>query len=125
MTDTTEDNRSAPIGEGNITSTPTDLARWIRQLLCGQAGLNANTITAMKTRSFSPSPYGWGLSSITGLGYGHNGADQGYLSLMRYDPDSDVTVVVYFNVWDMANLKTHQNDLLTQAALDARKAVGY
>ena len=25
---------------------------------------------------------------------------QGYMSLMLYDPASDVTVIVYMNVWD-------------------------
>jgi D-alanyl-D-alanine carboxypeptidase len=126
LTDVTQDNMSAHIGEGNITSTPADLARWVRLLMRGEAGLNADTVAAMKTLSFPGiSPYGLGIVYTTGLGYGHNGANQGYLSLMKYDPQTDVTVILYFNVWDLANLFTYQNTLLTQAAQNARGSVGY
>ena len=47
------------------------------------------------------------------------------MSLMLYDPSSDVTVIVYMNVWDVANLTTAELPLLSSAARDARAAVGY
>jgi D-alanyl-D-alanine carboxypeptidase len=125
--DVTESNVSANIGEGNIISTQADLARWIKRLITGQAGPNAASVAAMMT----PTPqsgsnnYGLGISYVPGLGYGHEGAHIGYLSLMDYDPTVDVTTILYFNVWDYANLQTDQGSLLRKAAKDARAAVGY
>jgi D-alanyl-D-alanine carboxypeptidase len=129
MTDATKDNMSLHIGEGNITSTPADLARWIRRLVRGEAGLNSATANEMTTPSAQSQKdgghYGLGISTVAGLGFGHSGANQGYLSLMVYDPAADVAVIAYFNVWDVANLMNAQSQLLMQAARDARAAVGY
>ena len=69
--------------------------------------------------------YGLGISQLSGLGYGHTGANQGYLSLMMHDPAADVTIIVYFNIWDTANLLTQQFSLMAKAGRDARAAVGY
>ena len=127
--DTTVSNMSANIGEGNIISTPCDLARWIKRLIKGQAGPNVSSVAAMETATPQSiahgANYGLGMIYEQGLGYGHNGAHAGYLSLMLYDPASDVTVIVYMNVWDFANLTTAELPLLSSAALDARAAVGY
>ncbi len=71
------------------------------------------------------SNYGLGITYTAGLGYGHEGAHIGYLSLMDYDHTTNVTTILYFNVWDYANLKTHQGTLLRKAAKGARAAVGY
>jgi D-alanyl-D-alanine carboxypeptidase len=125
MSDATQDNMSAHIGEGNITSTPADIARWVRRLIRGEAGPSAASVNAMKTPSGKSATYGLGISHVAGLGYGHTGANQGYLSLMVYDPEADVTSILYFNVWDSANLLTAQFALMTKAARDARAAVGY
>jgi D-alanyl-D-alanine carboxypeptidase len=125
--DVTESNMSANIAEGNIISTPANLARWIKRLITAQAGPNAASVTAMTT----PTPqsgsnnYGLGISYTAGLGYGHEGAHVGYLSLMDYDSTANVTTILYFNVWDYANLRTDQGTLLQKAAKDARAAVGY
>lgn len=127
--DVTEDNMSKHIGEGNITSTPADLARWVRRLLRGEAGLNSTAVSTMIT----PTPqsmkhkgiYGLGIQHISGLGYGHTGANQGYLSMMTYDPAADVTTIVYFNVWDIANLLTDQAAFMKKAGRDARTAAGF
>lgn len=125
--DETESNMSANIAEGNIISTPADLARWIKRLITGQAGLTNDSVAAM----IAPNPlsgtkrYGFGIYYEDGLGYGHTGAHVGYLSLMVYDPVAGVTTIVYFNVWDYDNLLTHQASLLLKAAREARAAVGY
>lgn len=129
MTDTTEDNMSLHIGEGNIISTPADIARWIRRLIRGEAGINSTWVDLMKTPTAGAlsqgKNYGLGISSISGLGYGHTGANQGYLSLMMYDPAADVTTIVYFNIWDSANLSNDQFPLMVKAGRDARATVGY
>lgn len=127
--DATEDNMSKHIGEGNITSTPADIARWVRRLVRGEAGLSSETIRTMVTPTAQAmkrsGEYGLGISHMSGFGYGHTGANQGYLSLMMYDPQTDVTTVLYFNVWDIANLLTDQFVLMKKAGADARKAVGF
>jgi D-alanyl-D-alanine carboxypeptidase len=126
LTDETQSNMSLNIAEGNIISTPADIARWVRRLIRGEAGPNAASVEAMKTLTpQSGTKYGLGLSYISGLGYGHTGAHVGYLSLMVYDPSVDVTTILYFNIWDAANLLGDQVSLLTKAAKDARATVGY
>jgi D-alanyl-D-alanine carboxypeptidase len=126
MTDVTQSNMSMNIAEGNIISSPSDLARWVRRLIRGEAGPNSASVAAMKEGTpQSGGFYGLGVISLVGLGYGHNGAHAGYLSLMVYDPAADVTTILYFNVWDVANMATDQARLLINAAQDARAAVGY
>lgn len=129
MTDATEDNMSLHIGEGNVTSTPADLARWVKRLVRGEAGPNAALADIMRTPTAQSqarhATYGLGISSVSGLGYGHTGANQGYLSLMVYDPGADVTTILYFNVWDVANLMTDQTTLMMNIARSARAMVGY
>jgi hypothetical protein len=45
--------------------------------------------------------------------------------LMMHDPAADVTTIVYFNIWDTANLLTQQFSLMAKTGRDARTAVGY
>lgn len=126
LTDVTLSNMSLNIAEGNIISTPVDLACWVKRLIKGEAGPNQDSVDAMKTlTSQSGGNYGLGIFYINGLGYGHNGAHPGYMSLMVYDPAVDVTTILYFNIWDDANLSGSQAQLLIKAAKDARAAVGY
>lgn len=126
MTDVTQSNMSMNIAEGNIISSPADLARWVRRLIRGEAGPDSASVDAMTTGTpQSGGNYGLGIVHWEGLGYGHNGAHAGYLSLMVYDPTVDVTTILYFNIWDIANLTTDQMQLLTKAARDARAAVRY
>ena len=126
MTDVTQSNMSMNIAEGNIISSPADLARWVRRLIRGEAGPDSASVNAMTTLTpQSGGNYGLGIVYLSGLGYGHNGAHAGYLSLMVYDPAADVTTILYFNIWDVANLTTDQMQLLPKAARDARAAVGY
>jgi D-alanyl-D-alanine carboxypeptidase len=126
MTDVTQSNMSFNIAEGNIISTPADIARWVRRLMRGEAGPNSASVNAMMTLTpQSLNAYGLGISYVSGLGYGHTGAHAGYLSLMVYDPATGVTTILYFNVFDYANLLGDQWKMLMKAAKDARAAVGY
>jgi D-alanyl-D-alanine carboxypeptidase len=93
--DVTEDNMSLHVAEGNGISTAADLARWIRLLMRGEAGLSPATVSAMREAIHSPNTnYGLGISSVPGLGYGHDGGTNGYLTGARYDPAQDVAIVV-------------------------------
>jgi D-alanyl-D-alanine carboxypeptidase len=126
MKDVTQSNMSLNIAEGNIISTPADIARWVRRIIRGEAGPNSTSVNAMTTlTSQSLNSYGLGIIYSSGLGYGHNGAHVGYLSLMVYDPAVDVTTIFYFDIWDDTNLLGDQWTLFMKAARDARAAVGY
>jgi D-alanyl-D-alanine carboxypeptidase len=125
FTDVTQSNMSAQIAEGNINSTPADLARWVRRLIRGEAGLNSTSVQAMKTVTPPSKSYGLGIVNMGSLGFGHNGAGNGYVSNMAYDPAADVTTIVYCNVEDYANVPSGQLPLLVNASKDARAAVGY
>jgi D-alanyl-D-alanine carboxypeptidase len=49
-----------------------------------------------------PGKYGFGIGYIEGLGYGHDGAFDGFLSSLFYNPESSVSVLTSFNffVWN-------------------------
>lgn len=106
LTDVTISNMTPHVAEGNITTTPHDLAKWTYKLLKGQAGLNAKTVEMMKNGlpagKDPKSTYGLGIGHSTIGGYGHSGAHAGYLTVMSYNPDTDVAYVIFSNVWDVS-----------------------
>ncbi|MFA5097289.1 MAG: serine hydrolase domain-containing protein, partial [Candidatus Margulisiibacteriota bacterium] len=93
LIETTEDNMTPHIAEGNIISNDADLAVWIRKLLRGEAGVNKTGAKMMMEGTRSKN-YGLGISYVPGLGYGHDGGHAGYATVVKYDPDQDVTVVI-------------------------------
>ena len=103
--DVTLSNMTPHVAEGNMTTTPTDLANWCKKLMTGNAGLNSQTIEMMKagmTRDDVPdSKYGLGIVYSVETGYGHAGAHEGYLTLMYYDPETDTAYVMFTNMWDV------------------------
>ncbi len=99
----TKDNMSPHVAEGNIITTPNNLATWARLLYTAKAGINQTYIDLMKAVTPTGEEhgvYGLGTTFTEGLGYGHNGAHIGYLTVMRYDPTTDVTVVMFVSVLD-------------------------
>lgn len=125
---TTNRNVSWGVGEGNVVTTPSDLARWLRRLIKGEAGLSAQTIASMgecePTKEFHVS-YGLGLAcDPIELGLGHNGGITGYLTTARHDPVTDVTVVVFATVLDADDLMTEAM-VLYETARQARTVFGY
>lgn len=120
---TTHRNVSWGIGEGNVVTTPADLARWLRRLLKGQAGLSAQTVAQM--RACEPTgeyhgTYGLGLTCDPAeLGIGHNGGITGYLTTARHDPATDVTVVIFATLLDADDLMTEAL-MLYETARQAR-----
>jgi len=119
-----EDNMSSTVAEGNMISTPADLAKWVRKLIKGEAGINAANVELMKTPSAYSTGYGLGILHGRGLGYGHNGAHNGFTSLMVYNPSDDVTVVMYSNVMDNTNFPKEQA-MLEKVARDVKYLLGY
>ncbi|MFA5008313.1 MAG: serine hydrolase domain-containing protein [Candidatus Omnitrophota bacterium] len=97
--DVTEDNMSVHVSEGNVITTVLDLANWIRKLVRGEAGVSADTVKLMTAEIHNPNVnYGLGISTVPGLGYGHEGGTNGYLTVARYDPRQDVTVIISASV---------------------------
>ncbi len=106
-TDVTLSNMSANIAEGNMITSPRDLSRFIKMLLTGTAGIGAELVNkymmdCKPTADIGTGGYGAGLFYINNLGYGHNGAHDGYLSYMIYDPVLDFGIVIFTNCWDVS-----------------------
>jgi D-alanyl-D-alanine carboxypeptidase len=124
-----ENNMSANVAEGNGYGTMGMLNRYIRTLMKGENILSSSSIEAMKN-DISPrnANYALGCFHVSNLGYGHNGAGNGYLSLMVYDPETDVSVIVMMPYWDMSNgLSSFQEcmKILQETGWAARQALGY
>jgi D-alanyl-D-alanine carboxypeptidase len=126
LSEVTTDNMSANVAEGNVISTPSDLELWVRSLIRGEAGVSKEFIDMMKCQPESPltSCYGMGILFFEGLGYGHNGAHEGYMSLMLYDPDDDVALVVFFGVLN-GDQWEEQLHFINEVGSEARKVLGY
>ncbi|NQU35904.1 MAG: beta-lactamase family protein [Bacteroidetes bacterium] len=102
--DVTQYNVSINVAEGNLITTPLDLASWINKLYTGKAGVNYENVRFYMMDCLptfeSHQNYGLGTAFTSGLGYGHNGGIMGYFTAARYDPETDITFVIYTNVWD-------------------------
>jgi len=122
----TQDNMSGNVAEGNVISTPAELARWVRLLISGNAGIGPTYVSMMKVCGFpaSASCYGMGIFNAPGLGWGHNGAHRGYISLMLYNPDDDVAVVVFSTMLDEDHISSDLG-MLQRVASKARQLAGY
>jgi D-alanyl-D-alanine carboxypeptidase len=118
-------NMSGQIGEGNGYATMRGLNTFIRTLIKGQNVLTQNTIQQMTT-SWSPgnNSYALGCLYSTNLGYGHNGARIGNLSIMVYDPETDVSVISYISAWEIPDVMVTIKAIYS-AAYSARSALGY
>lgn len=103
---TTEGNMSPHVTEGSIISTPTDIMKWIQLLLTAQAGIDETHVAMMKNvlkADTGHKYYGLGLTYNEGLGFGHDGAHVSYLSTLRYDPSTGITVLVFANFFDLSD----------------------
>jgi D-alanyl-D-alanine carboxypeptidase len=49
-------------------------------------------------------PYGLGTTYVDGLGYGHNGAHAGYLTVMGYDIENDIAIVLFMSLFNFDDL---------------------
>lgn len=98
--DTSEDNMSPHVSEGNIVSTPRDITKWMELLLTGRAGVNSENVALMTDMQIADEAhglYGLGLVYDNGLGYGHDGAHLSYVSTLRHDPETGITVLASAN----------------------------
>lgn len=107
-TDYTNQNPSYAHAAGGAISTAADIENWIRALVSGKV------FDADFHRQWLDSPqvedpdnpegqkYGWGISyqrfGPTAAMYYHGGEMPGYNSFMGYDPDNDVSLVIWTNL---------------------------
>lgn len=118
-------NMSAQVAEGNGYSTMRNLNTYIRTLLKGENILSAESVELMKTSTSTADPnYGLGCFYQENLGYGHNGARVGNLSIMFYDPAHDVSVICYTNAINYADIATCYSTM-PDAAYAVREILGY
>lgn len=100
-------NYSYDPGSGNVFTTPADLARWIRLLVRGEAGVSPGQVARMCDVA-ADSHYGLGLSQKSSgtfaLGFGHNGGTPGFLTDLAYDPASDMGYVLVSSLIDFGDL---------------------
>ncbi|KMQ68121.1 hypothetical protein ACM39_09710 [Chryseobacterium sp. FH2] len=126
---TDKKNASAHIAEGNGVGNMEMLTDYIRTLMKGENVLAYSTIQQMKNSkgAATTNNYALGCSYFPGIGYGHNGATEGYLSLMTYDPDTDVSIIVLFPFWDLRSEVNFNKciETLNITGLEAKKALGY
>lgn len=127
LIEVTSDNMSLNVAEGNMISTPRELARWIRDLVTSWAGLDEATVRIMTdctVKEGETSCYALGVEYRPGMGYGHNGAHNGYLSDMGYDPSNGVTVVVFSSLLNFDDISTEAGVLLS-IVKEAKRILGY
>lgn len=95
------DNVSSAVSEGQIVSRPGDLARWARALYGTEAVLSTTTRAMMLDvlpADAQHGYYGLGVQAFPeDLGHGHDGARPGYLSVMRYIPETGTALVIFTN----------------------------
>lgn len=127
----TDVNMSAHVGEGNGIGTMSDLNNYIRTLMRGENVLSKQSVELMKhTVSDSNKNYALGCFFIKDLGYGHNGCIKGYLSLMMYDPETEISVIVMLPENDYTIAEDEISIIkglkaIVNAGFAARVALGY
>jgi D-alanyl-D-alanine carboxypeptidase len=126
---TCDANVSAKAGEGNGIGTMRELNRWVRSVHAARNVLSPDTVALMHDDLSPGNPeYGLGTIRVENLGFGHNGATLGNLSLMLYDPATDVSVIVLLPLWDLSEGTTSflkVFNVLECAGWAARQALGY
>lgn len=126
---TTLQNVSSGMGDGNVVTTTADLSRWFRRLLRGEAGVDPRQVARMRecmpTGSEFVRSYGLGLECYpAALGQGHNGGNPGYLTVARHDVGADVTVVLFSTLADYDDAAA-TTEWLYDTVAKVRAAAGY
>ena len=121
-TDYTHQNPSYAHAAGGVISTADNIATWIRALVSGQV-FNADyqriwldSVQAEDPQNPDGQKYGYGISyqrfSPTAAMYYHGGEMPGFNSFMGYDPDNDVSLVIWTNLTISPDDKTTAQALL-------------
>lgn len=130
---TDKKNSSGKVAEGNGIGTMKELSQYIRTLMKGENVLNSQTVELMKNSkglatTEKDNNYALGSFHLEEVGYGHNGATEGYLSLMMHNPVTDITTIVVLPFWDLRNSAINFPkciNALNQTASTTIKILGY
>lgn len=122
----TRSNVSFAVSEGNIITTPADLAIWANALYATNtilnADLHAQMIDGIPTNEEHVN-YGLGTEkNPPDIGYGHNGARPAYMTIMRYHPPSKTSYVLFANFLDADDLEG-QGEGMSNIVREAIQAV--
>jgi CubicO group peptidase (beta-lactamase class C family) len=120
--DYTNQNASYAHAAGGVISTADNLETWIRDLVSGKV-FNADyqkqwqdSVQAEDPKNQDGQKYGYGISyqrfSPTASMYYHGGEMPGFNSFMGYDPDNDVSLVIWTNLTISPDDKTTAQALL-------------
>ena len=122
---TTLQNMSAHVSEGNIISTSADIIKWMTLLLTGHAGINISNVDKMMEvipTGQGSGAYGLGINYMKDLGYGHSGAHVSFLTADYYNPDTGTTILLITNFWDLDDIISQGNGM-NEFAVNAVNAV--
>lgn len=124
-----KDNASFAVSEGNIISTTADLATWAYTLY----GTNKIVNEDLHNQMIDVSPsydvnvnYGLGTTAYPAeLGYGHDGVRPAYMTIMRYNPETNSSYVLFANFLNFDAAVAQGNDLhgIVGEAIQAVKAL--
>lgn len=107
--DVTDMNPSWTWAAGQMISTAGDLATWVKAL--GDGTLLSPEMQSARLDSVAPADaslpaggaeYGLGIAKLGPI-YGHTGELPGFNSVMGYDPQNDLTIVVWSNLGSAPN----------------------
>ena len=122
----TQYNYSYDPGSGNMITTPADLARWIRRLLRGEAGIAPGQVARM-CDVMADSNYGLGMGrrlvSGQAFGFGHTGATGGYITDVFHDAKTDTSYLLQVSLADFDDMAS-EFDWIGAIELDVRKLLG-
>jgi D-alanyl-D-alanine carboxypeptidase len=115
LTEVTEDNVSSIVGDGNVVTTPLELATWANALYGSNKILNADLHAQMITGILTNEEHvNYGLGTELhppDLGYGHNGAHPAYMTIMRYHPGTNASYVLFCNFLNVDDFSSQGKDL--------------
>lgn len=107
--DVTDVNPSWTWAAGQMIATADDLATWVKAL--GDGSLLSPELQAQRLDSVAPADaslpaggaeYGLGIAKLGPI-YGHTGELPGFNSVMGFDPQTDLTIVVWSNLGSAPN----------------------
>lgn len=107
--DVTDVNPSWTWAAGQMIATADDLATWVKAL--GDGSLLSPELQAQRLDSVAPADaslpaggaeYGLGIAKLGPI-YGHTGELPGFNSVMGFDPQADLTIVVWSNLGSAPN----------------------
>ncbi len=119
--DYTDVNHSFAEGAGAAISTANDLATWIQALVAGRvlnAAYQRRWLDSLQPEDPSKPKgqrYGYGITQISwgqNIIYFHGGETPGYNSFMGYDPNNQITLVVWTNLTVSLDEKPTANTLM-------------